>query len=48
MVLPVLAGPETSRPRRALIACLLSCISRLPLFTVRRTVEVATTCRRAW
>jgi hypothetical protein len=48
IVFPVLAGPETIKPRRALIACRFSKISRRPQATVCRTVEVATTSRRAW
>ena len=46
VVLPVPAAPETIRPRRALTACRFSRVSRRPVFTTCRSVEVATTPSR--
>jgi len=48
VVFPVPAGPDTIRPRRPLTVWRLSRISRLPVLTTCRRVEVAITVSRVW
>src|SRR5215218_4763644 len=48
VVLPVAAGPETIKPRRAPISRWLSRHSSRPCLRISRTVEVVTTINSAW
>ena len=48
VVLPVPAAPERIMPRRALTACLFSRVSRRPVITTCRRVEVAAAASLVW
>lgn len=48
VVLPEAQGPETTRPRRALISRWLSIINSRPWLVMERTVEVSTMTSSEW